>query len=137
MRGWDLRVSAAALHFTAGLRFAVPRSHAGYSQYKVWEPESATLAAICCRRSSEREAVSVRLRLQLDLRRPSCNRNSGARAGLLVNQFDRGFDFFNEACGQWCVAELTCGLLTVADHPVQKIGDDLSFLRVFRLLRDQ
>jgi hypothetical protein len=55
----------------------------------------------------------------------------------LVDLLDRRLHFFHHAIRQRRVAELACHLLTVGDHPVQKIGNDLPFLRVLSRRRNQ
>ena len=55
----------------------------------------------------------------------------------LVDLLDRRLHFFHHAIRQRGVAELVRHLLTVGYHPVQKIGNDLPFLRVLSRRRNQ
>jgi hypothetical protein len=67
-------------------------------------------------------------------RQAKCPRRAIA---ALVDLLDRHLHFFRHAIRQRRVAELACHLLTVGDHPVQKIGNDLPFLRVLSRRRNQ
>ena len=51
----------------------------------------------------------------------------------LMNLLNRDLHFFRYALGQGCVAELGRHLLAVSDHPIQKIGEDFTLLRIFGL----
>ena len=57
--------------------------------------------------------------------------------GLLVDFLDGGFDFLHHTLRQGGIAELGGHLLSVCQHPLQEIGDDLSFLWILRLLWNQ
>jgi hypothetical protein len=67
-------------------------------------------------------------------RQAKCPRRAIA---ALVDLLDRRLHFFRHAIRQRRVAELAGHLLTVGDHPVQKIGNDLPFLRVLSRRRNQ
>jgi hypothetical protein len=58
-------------------------------------------------------------------------------SAALVDLLDRRLHFFHHASRQRGVAELACHLLTVGRHPVQKVGNDLPFLRILSRRRNQ